>query len=66
MTRKLALIVLLSAVALSAQGCIAMAVGTVAGTAIGVTGAVIGAAAKGTVAVGKAIIPGDSRTDKAR
>ena len=64
--RRFALTALLIAVALSVQGCIAMAVGAVAGTAIGVTGAVIGAAAKGTVAVGRAIIPGDSRPEKAR
>jgi hypothetical protein len=42
----------------------AAAVGTVAGTAIGVTGAVVGGAAKmggkAVVATGKAVIPGDS------
>ncbi|WP_421736749.1 hypothetical protein [Caulobacter sp.] len=54
---------------LTLQGCMAAsAVGTVAGTAIGVTGAVVGGAAKiggkAVVATGKAVIPGDS--DKAR
>lgn len=43
---------------LSLQGCLAMAVG---GAAVGATGAVVGTAAKGTVAVGRAVIPGDSR-----
>jgi hypothetical protein len=43
----------------------ASAVGTVAGTAIGVTGAVVGGAAKmggkAVVGAGRAIVPGDSR-----
>jgi hypothetical protein len=54
-----------AALCLSLQGCMAAAaVGTVAGTAIGVTGAVVGGAAKmggkAVVATGKAVIPGDS------
>ncbi|MDI1365505.1 MAG: hypothetical protein PSX79_11675 [bacterium] len=54
--------------ALSLQGCLAAsAVGAVAGTAIGVTGAVVGGAAKlggrAVVATGKAIIPGESAGD---
>ena len=53
---------------LSLQGCLAAsAVGAVAGTAIGVTGAVVGGAAKlggrAVVATGKAIIPGESPAD---
>ena len=44
------------------QGCLAAAaVGVVAGTAVGVTGAVVGGAAKGVGAAGRAVIPGDSK-----
>lgn len=55
---------------LALQGCMAAsAVGTVAGTAIGVTGAVVGGAAKvggkAVVGAGKAVIPGDSSRDRA-
>jgi hypothetical protein len=55
----------MGAVTITQTGCMAAAaVGTVAGTAIGVTGAVVGGAAKvggkAVVATGKAIIPGDS------
>lgn len=63
--RRLASIaLLLGALSLTQAGCMAAAaVGTVAGTAIGVTGAVVGGAAKvggkAVVATGKAIIPGD-------
>jgi hypothetical protein len=60
----------LAMVALSQTGCLAAAaVGTVAGTAIGVTGAVVGGAAKvggkAVMATGRAVIPGDSRKDRA-
>jgi hypothetical protein len=44
------------------QGCLAVAVG---GAAVGVAGAVVGTTAKGVGAVGRAVIPGDSR-DKSR
>ncbi len=59
----------LVALGLSLQGCIAAsAVGMVAGTAIGVTGAVVGGAAKvggkAVVATGKAVIPGESAKDR--
>lgn len=40
------------------QGCLAAAA---AGTAVGVTGAVVGGTVKGVGAVGRAVIPGDSR-----
>ncbi|HQR91292.1 MAG: hypothetical protein B7Z44_05905 [Caulobacter sp. 12-67-6] len=61
--------VALAALGLSLQGCLAAAaVGTVAGTAIGVTGAVVGGAAKvggkAVVATGKAVIPGESAKDR--
>ena len=49
---------LLTAFAL--QGCLAAAA---VGTAVGVTGAVVGGAAKGVGAAGRAVIPGDSRKD---
>lgn len=66
--RRLAPIALIAALALSQQGCVAVAVGTVAGTAIGVTGAVVGGAAKmggkAVVATGKAVIPGDGKKDR--
>ncbi|AAK25118.1 hypothetical protein EIB18_16720 [Caulobacter vibrioides] len=64
--RRLApLALILGGLSLTQTGCMAAAaVGTVAGTAIGVTGAVVGGAAKvggkAVVATGKAIIPGDS------
>jgi hypothetical protein len=66
--RRLApLAAVLVMVAVSQQACVAAAVGTVAGTAIGVTGAVVGGAAKmggkAVVATGRAVIPGDSRKD---
>ncbi|WP_425995738.1 hypothetical protein [Caulobacter sp. DWR1-3-2b1] len=59
----------LVALGLTLQGCLAAAaVGTVAGTAIGVTGAVVGGAAKmggkAVVATGKAVIPGESDKDR--
>jgi hypothetical protein len=59
----------LIALGLSLQGCVAAsAVGMVAGTAIGVTGAVVGGAAKvggkAVVATGKAVIPGESAKDR--
>jgi hypothetical protein len=47
--------------ALMLQGCVAAAVGAVAGTAVGVTGAVVGGTVKGVGAVGRAVIPGDSK-----
>ena len=46
--------------ALMLQGCLAAAA---VGTAVGVTGAVVGGAAKGVGAAGRAVIPGDSRKD---
>jgi len=53
---------LLAAGALSLQGCLAVAVGgAVGGAAVGATGAVVKGAAKGAGAVGRAVIPGDSR-----
>jgi len=63
--RLLPIALLMGAVTITQTGCMAAAaVGTVAGTAIGVTGAVVGGAAKvggkAVVATGKAIIPGDS------
>ncbi|MBU4433853.1 MAG: hypothetical protein KKC14_05490 [Alphaproteobacteria bacterium] len=58
----------IASMGLSLQGCLAAsAVGAVAGTAIGVTGAVVGGAAKlggrAVVATGKAIIPGENPAD---
>jgi hypothetical protein len=54
--------VLLAAGALSLQGCLAMAVGgAVGGAAVGATGAVVKGTAKGVGAVGRAVIPGDSK-----
>lgn len=48
--------------ALLLQGCLAAAaVGTVAGTAVGVTGAVVGGTAKVAGAGVRAVVPGDSR-----
>ena len=57
--RSLAAAVLLAS-ALVLQGCLALAVG---GAAVGATGAVVGGAARGAGAVGRAVIPGDSRDD---
>lgn len=61
--RKITPLIVIAA-ALLCQGCVAAAVGAVAGTAIGVTGAVVGGTAKGVGAVGRAVIPGDSRDDR--
>lgn len=68
-THRLISAAALAALGLSLQGCMAAsAVGTVAGTAIGVTGAVVGGAAKvggkAVVATGKAVIPGESAKDR--
>lgn len=62
--RLVPIALVLGSLSLTQTGCLAAAaVGTVAGTAIGVTGAVVGGAAKvggkAVVATGKAIIPGD-------
>lgn len=46
------------------QGCIAMAVGAVAGTAIGVTTTAVGMTAKGAGMVVGAVIPGGGDKDK--
>ncbi len=55
---------ILMLVALSQTGCVANAVGAVAGTAIGVTGAAVSGAAKmgghAVMATGRAITPGHS------
>lgn len=60
-------LIVLTAVALMAQGCIGTVVGAAAGAAVGVTGAAVGVTAKGVGAAGRAIIPGDSRDkDKAK
>jgi hypothetical protein len=50
------------AAALLLQGCLAA---SVAGATVGAAGAVVGGVAKGTVAVGKAVIPGgDDKKDR--
>lgn len=46
--------------ALMLQGCLATAVGTAAGVAVGATGMVVKGTVKGAGAVGRAVIPGDS------
>ena len=62
--RRLARSFGLIAVLLLCQGCIATVIGAAAGTAVGVTGAVIVGAAKSVGAVGRAVIPGDSHKDR--
>jgi hypothetical protein len=52
-----------AAAALMLQGCLAA---SVAGATVGAAGTVVGAAAKGTAAVGRAVIPGDGDHDKGR
>jgi hypothetical protein len=47
--------------ALALQGCLAMAV---TGAAVKTTGAVVKGTVKGGAAVGRAVIPGDSRKDE--
>lgn len=69
--RSAPLAAVLATLALTQTGCMAAAaVGTVAGTAIGVTGAVVGGAAKmggkAVVATGKAVIPGDGSKNDLR
>ncbi len=61
-------IALILALGLSQSGCIALAVGTVAGVAIGVTAKGVGMTARGVGHVAGAIIPGggDKKDDKAQ
>lgn len=61
-------IALILALGLSQSGCIALAVGTVAGVAIGVTAKGVGMTARGVGHVAGAIIPGggDKKSDKAQ
>jgi hypothetical protein len=59
-SKGLAVVALLSGV-LVLQGCLAMAV---TGAAVKTTGAVAKGTVKGGVAVGRAVIPGDSRKDR--
>ena len=57
--RTLAHVAVLSALAASLGGCMAMAVGgAVAGTAVGVAGAAVGVTAKGVGMAAGAVIPG--------
>ena len=59
-TRTIALTAVLGG-ALMLQGCLAMAV---TGAAVKTTGAVAKGTVKGGMAVGRAVIPGDSRDEK--
>ena len=59
-TVKLAAVVALLSGALGLQGCLAVAA---TGAVVGVTGAVVKGTVKGGAAVGRAVIPGDSRKD---
>ena len=59
-SRILAVVALFSG-ALMLQGCLAMAV---TGAAVKTTGAVAKGTVKGGMAVGRAVIPGDSRDEK--
>lgn len=57
---KIAVTAALLGAACVLQGCLAM---SATGAVVDVTGAVVVGAAKGGAAVGRAIIPGDSRDD---
>ena len=59
--RPIILALALAAVALGAQGCLAVAAG---GAVVGATGAVVGTGAKVVVATGKAVVPGESKKDR--
>ena len=59
--RRLPLVLTLMAVALSAQGCLAVAAG---GAVVGAAGAVVGTTGKVVVATGKAVVPGESKKDR--
>ncbi len=59
--RRLPLVLALLAVALSAQGCLAVAAG---GAVVGAAGAVVGTTGKVVVGAGKAVIPGESKKDR--
>ena len=59
-SRVLAVATLLSG-ALVLQGCLAVAA---TGAVVGTTGAVVKGTVKGGAAVGRAVIPGDSRKDR--
>jgi hypothetical protein len=63
---RIAVTGLILSLSVGLQGCIAMAAGAVVGTAVGVTGAVATGTVKGVGAVGRAVIPGDSRDDDER
>lgn len=68
--RKVAAIALILGLGVSQSGCIALAVGTVAGAAIGVTAKGVGMTAKGVGKAAGAILPGggdkDERADSRR
>ncbi|MBO9708690.1 MAG: hypothetical protein J7521_10785 [Caulobacter sp.] len=51
----------LMGIAVSTQGCLAVAAG---GAVVGATGAVVGTAGKAVVATGKAVVPGESKKDR--
>ena len=64
--RKTALVIALTLIGASQAGCMAAAVGIVAGTAIGVTGKAVGMTAKGAGKVVGAAIPGGGKKDQKR
>jgi hypothetical protein len=59
--RLLPLALVLSAVAVTSQGCLAVAAG---GAVVGAAGTVVGTTGKVVVATGKAVIPGESKKDR--
>ncbi|CAN5120185.1 hypothetical protein BH10PSE3_BH10PSE3_26300 [soil metagenome] len=61
MPRHLPLVLILLAVAIGAQGCLAVAAG---GAVVGAAGAVVGTTGKVVVATGKAVVPGESKKDR--
>ena len=62
--RKTAVLALILGLGVSQSGCIALAVGAVAGTAIGVTGKAVGMTAKGVGKAAGAVLPGGGDKDR--
>jgi hypothetical protein len=64
--RKTAAIALILGLGLSQSGCVALAVGAVAGAAIGVTAKGVGMAAKGVGKAAGAVLPGGDKDEHER
>lgn len=62
--RRIVAVALILGLGVSQSGCVALAVGAVAGAAIGVTAKGVGLAAKGVGKAAGAVLPGGDKKDK--